>query len=65
MSVYGEVSRNREMSVATAIDERISSEDISGSIDFYIQKMFTISGKYTRQYFSDLNEKTTAYGVVL
>jgi hypothetical protein len=65
MNLYGEVSRNREMSVATAIEKRISSEDITGSIDFAIQKIFTVMGKYTRQNYSDLNEKVNAYGAVL
>jgi hypothetical protein len=65
MNIYAELSRNREMSVATAINQRISSKDFTGSIDFDIQKMFTIMGKYTRQYYSDSNEKTNAYGVLL
>jgi hypothetical protein len=65
MNVYGEISRNRDMSVATAISERISSKDLTGSIDFDYQKMISIMGKYTRHHFSDLNEKTSAYGAVL
>jgi hypothetical protein len=65
MTLYGEASRNRETSVATAIKEQISSEDFSGSIEVDIQKMFTIIGKFTKQYYSDKNEKINAYGVVL
>jgi hypothetical protein len=65
MTLHGEASRNRETNTATAIDRQISSKDFSGSIEFDIQKMFTVSGKYTQQYYSDSNEKISAYAALL
>jgi hypothetical protein len=65
MHIYGEISQSRETSVATAIIERITSKDLTGSVDFNIQKIFTITGKYTRQYYSDLNERIQTYGIML
>ncbi len=65
ITLHGEASKNRETSTATAIEEQISSQDISGNFEFDFKKTFSLSGKYTKQYFSDDNEKTNAYAALL
>lgn len=65
MTLAGELYRERETSIATAIQDKISSNNLVGSLDFNINDMFTISGKIIKQYYSDSNEKINAYGVLL
>jgi hypothetical protein len=65
MSLSGELYRERETSIATAIEDKISSDNLVGSLDFKIKNIFTISGKIIKQFYSDSNEKMHAYGVLL
>lgn len=65
IELAGEAARRRELSVATALDEGISYRECSLTSELNIWNELTLGGKYSRQFYSDDNQKTVAYAYAL
>jgi hypothetical protein len=61
INISSDFRRERELSVATAVDQQISYRQFSVGIDIDCRKVLSIAGMLVRQYYSDDNQKTISY----